>query len=71
MGAWSLAAETSSSRTVQEPHHVYVLMHVGVGQARTLLQERQRVRRAAHWGRFDPAQDVSTVPQVKCRVLGR
>jgi hypothetical protein len=43
-------------------------MHVGATQARTRLQERQRVHRAAHWeGRFDPAQqqDASTVPQVK------
>ncbi len=45
-------------------------MHVGAAQARTRLQERQRVRQAAHWGRIDQAQHVSTVPQVKCRVLG-
>jgi hypothetical protein len=53
-----------------EPPHVCLLMHVGSVQARTRLQERQRVHRAAHWGRFDPAQDASTVPQVKCWVLG-
>jgi hypothetical protein len=50
---------------------VCVLMHVGATQARTRLLERQRAHPAAHWGRFDPAQDVSTVAQVKCRVLGR
>jgi len=31
-------------------------------QARNCLKESQRVRPAAHWGRFDPAQHVS-VPQ--------
>jgi hypothetical protein len=48
-------------------------MHVGAAQARTRLQERQRVRPAAPWGRFHPAhsQHVSTVPQVKYRGLGR
>jgi hypothetical protein len=45
-------------------------MHLGAAQARTRLKDRQRVRQAAHWGRIDPAQDVSTVPQVKCRGLG-
>jgi hypothetical protein len=48
-------------------------MHVGAAQARTHLQERQRVRPAAPWGRFHQAhsQHVSIVPQVKYRVLGR
>jgi hypothetical protein len=52
-------------------------------QARTRLQERQdvspaaqastplqigpRVRRASHWGRIDPAQDGTTVPQANTR----
>jgi hypothetical protein len=41
-------------------------MHVVSSQAGTRLQERQRVRRAAHGGRFLQAQQhVSTVPQVK------
>ena len=45
---------------------VYLLMHVVSSQAGTRLQERHRVRRAAHGGRFHPAQQhVSTVPQVK------
>ena len=45
------------------------MMHV-VSQARTRLQERQRVRPAAQWGRFNPAEHVGTVTQVKYRVLG-
>ena len=49
-----------------------LLMHVGAAQACARLQERQRVRPAAHGGRFHPAQQhVSTVPQVKYRGLGR
>jgi hypothetical protein len=51
--------------------HVCLLMHVDAAQARTRLQERHRVRPAAHWGGFNTAQHVSTVPQVKYRVLGR
>jgi hypothetical protein len=49
-----------------------LLMHVGAAQACARLQERQCVRPAAHGGRFhpNPAQHVSTVPQVKFRVLG-
>ena len=47
-------------------------MHVGAAQTRARLQERESVRPAAQWGRFHPAeQNVSTVPQVNCRVLGR
>jgi hypothetical protein len=53
-----------------EPPHACLLMHVGSVQARTRLQERQRVHRAAHWGRFDQKEHVSTVTQVRCRVLG-
>jgi hypothetical protein len=57
---------------LHEPRHVCLLMHVGAAQARARLQERQCVRPAAPWGRFHPAQQhVSTVPQVKYRVLGR
>ncbi len=55
---------------LHEPPHVSLLMHVGAAQARTRFQERQRVCRAAHWGRIDTAQNVSTAPQVKCRGLG-
>ena len=43
-------------------------MHVGAAQARTRLQIGPRVHRAAHRGRIDPAQHVSTVAQVKCWV---
>jgi hypothetical protein len=46
-------------------------MHVRSAQARTRLQECQRVGPAARGGRFHPAQHVSTVLQVKYRVLGR
>ncbi len=59
---------------LHEPPHVCLLMHVGAAQARTRLQERQlhqRVCPAAHRGRFNPAQDVSAVPPVRHRVLGR
>ena len=53
------------------PPHVCLLMHVGAAQARTRLQERQRVCPAAHRGLFNPVQDVSAVPPVRHRVLGR
>jgi hypothetical protein len=56
---------------LHEPAHVCLLMHVGAAQACTRLQERQLVLPAAHWGLFHPAHHVSTVPQVKYRVLGR
>jgi hypothetical protein len=56
---------------LHEPPHVSLLIHLAPAQARTRLQERQRVRcRAVHWGRLDPAQDVTTVTQVRCRGLG-
>jgi hypothetical protein len=67
-GAWEhgvLHQRAAGEATLQELPHVCVLMHVGAAQARTRLQERQRVHPAAQWGRFDPAQDASTVPQVK------
>jgi hypothetical protein len=62
---------TAGEAPLHEPAHVCLLMPVGAPQARTRLQERQRVHPAAHWGRFNLAQHVSTVPQVRCRVLGR
>ena len=52
-----------------EAPRVCVLMHVGAVQARTPLQIGPRVRPAAHWGRFNPEQDVSTVPQVSFTYL--
>ncbi len=45
-------------------------MHVGAAQGRARLQERQPVRPDAHWGRLDGVHHVTTVPQVKYRVLG-
>ncbi len=72
-GAWEhgvLQQRAAGEAPLHEPPHVCLLIHVGVVQANTRLQERQRVRRAVHWGCFNPAQHV-TVPQVKCRVLGR
>ncbi len=44
-------------------------MHVGAVQARTPLQIGPRVGPVAHWGRFNPEQDVSTVPQVSFTYL--
>jgi hypothetical protein len=46
MRAWCFAAEGSQRSTeapLHEPPHVCLLMHVGAEQARTRLQERQRV----------------------------
>ena len=62
---------TAGEAPLHEPPHVCLLMHVGAAQACSRLQECQRVRPAAQWGRFNPAEHVSTVPQVKYRVLGR
>jgi hypothetical protein len=56
---------------LHEPPHVCLLMHAGAVQASTRFQIGPRVRPAVHWGHFNPVQHVSTVPQVKCRVLGR
>ena len=69
-GAWEhdvLQQRAAGEAPLHEPPHVCVLIHLAAAQARTRLQERQRVHPAAHWGRFDPAQqqDASTVPQVK------
>ncbi len=72
-GDWEhdmLQQRAAGEAPLHEPPHVCLLMHVGAAQARTRLQDRQRVRPAAHWGRIDPAQHVTTVPQVRCRVLG-
>ncbi len=67
----SLSPSSAGDAPLQERPHVCLLMHVGAAQARTRLKERQRVHRAAHWGRFDPAQHhVPTVRQVKCWGLG-
>jgi hypothetical protein len=72
-GAWEhgvLQQRAAGEAPLHEPLHVCLLIHVGAAQAHTPLQIGLRVRRAAHWGRIDPAQDVTTVPQVKCRCLG-
>ena len=66
-----LQQRAAGEASLHEPLHVSLLILLAPAQARTRLKERQRVRRAAHWGRLDPAQDVTTVPQVRCRVLGR
>ena len=71
-GAWEhgvLQQRAAGEAALHEPPHVCLLMHVGAAQARTRLKDRQRVHPAAHWGRFDPAQHVSTVPKVKCNSL--
>jgi hypothetical protein len=65
-----LQQRAAGEALLHEPSHVCLLMHVGATQANTRLQERQRVHRAAHWGRIETAQHVSTVTQVRCRVLG-
>ncbi len=72
-GAWEhgvLQQRAAGEAPLHEPAHVCVLMHVGAAQARTPLQIGTRVRPAAHWGRIDPAQHVTTVTEVRCRVLG-
>ena len=67
-----LQQRAAGEAPLHEPPHVCLLMHIGVAaQARTPLQIGPRVRPAALWGRLNPAQHVSTVSQVKCRVLGR
>ncbi len=61
------ASETPLDQAVR----VCLLMHVVVAQARARLQERHHVRPAVHRGRLVWTQNVSTVSQVKYRVLGR
>ena len=72
-GAWEhgvLQQRAAGEAPLHEPPHVSLLILLAPAQARTRLQERQRVCRAAHWGRIDPEQDVTTVTQVRCRGLG-
>jgi hypothetical protein len=75
-GAWEhgvLQQRPAGEAPLHEPPHVCLLILLAPAQARTLLQERQRVCRAAHWGRGEhptTKQHVTTVTQVKCRVLG-
>ncbi len=73
-GAWEhgvLQQRAAGEAPLHDSAHVCVLMHVGAAQARSRLKERQRVRPAAHWGRiYNGAQDVTTVAEVRCRVLG-
>ena len=72
-GAWEhgvLQQRAAGEAPLHEPPRVCLLMHVGAAQARTLLQIGPRVRRAAHRVRIERAQDVTTVPQVKCWVRG-
>ncbi len=42
-----LQQQAAGEAALEEPPHVSLLMHVGAAQARTRLQERQRVSRAA------------------------
>ncbi len=65
-----LQQRAAGQAPLHEPPHVCLLMHLGAAQARTPLRIGPRVHRAAHWGRMETAQHVSTVPQVKCRGLG-
>jgi hypothetical protein len=72
-GTWEhgvLQQRPAGEAPLHEPPHVCLLILLAPAQARTRLQERQRVRRAAHWGRIDTAQDVTTVTKVRCRGLG-
>ncbi len=49
-GAWEhgvLQQRAAGEAALHEPPHVCLLMHVGAAQARTRLQERQRVSAAA------------------------
>ncbi len=72
-GAWEhgvLQQRAAGEAPLHEPPHVSLLILLAPAQANTRLQERPRVSRAANWARIDPAQDVSTVLQVKCRGLG-
>ncbi len=57
-GAWEhgvLQQRAAGEAPLHEPSHVCLLMHVTAAQARTRLQDRQLVRPAVPWGRFDPA----------------
>ena len=42
-----LQQRAAGEAPLHEPRHVCLLMHVGAGQARTRLQERQRVSTAS------------------------
>jgi hypothetical protein len=67
-----LQQRAAGEASLHEPPHVSLLILLAPAQAPTRLKERQRVRRAAHWGLgdSDTVQHVTTVPQVKCRGLG-
>jgi hypothetical protein len=67
-----LQQRAAGEAPLHESPHVCLLIHRAPAQARTRLQDRQRVRGpAAHWGlNSDTAQDVTTVTQVRCRGLG-
>ncbi len=74
-GAWEhgvLQQRPAGEAPLHEPPHVSLLIHLAAAQANTRSKERQRVRRAAHWGRIaEPTtQHVTTVTQVRCRGLG-
>ncbi len=73
-GAWEhgvLQQRAAGEAPLHEPPHVSLLILLAPAQANTRLKDRQRVRRAAHWGLdSDTAQHVTTVPQVRCRGLG-
>jgi hypothetical protein len=72
-GAWEhgvLQQRAAGEAPLHEPPHVSLLILLAPAQANTRFKDRQIVRRAANWGRIDPAQDVTTVPQVRCRGLG-
>jgi hypothetical protein len=72
-GAWEhgvLQQRPAGEAPLHDPPHVCLLILLCAAQARTPLQIGQIVRRAAHWGRICANPDVTTVAQVKCRVLG-
>jgi hypothetical protein len=71
--AWEhgvLQQRAAGEAPLHEPPHVCLLIHVAPAQASSPLQIGPSVGRAAHWGRIDPEQDVTTVTQVRCRGLG-
>ncbi len=54
-GAWEhgvLQQRAAGEAPLHEPPHVSLLILLAPAQARTRLKERQRVRRAAQWGRI-------------------
>jgi hypothetical protein len=73
-GAWEhgvLQQRPAGEAPLHDPPHVCLLIHLAAAQGNTRGKERQRVLRAAHWGRCPETEEhVTTVTQVKCRVLG-